>query len=171
MVTSIFIYFIYFKILALILCVISLIGIIYYVRKLKVISKWKEKWQEWWGISPSMVSTNRSRKEWQKIEKFLAEPYESSWKLAVIQAEAIVKKTLNVIGYSGSRINNQNKDDFLNILGELKLRNYQNLEILCQLHQIRQKIIEDKNFSLTQSKAKEIAGIYKKFWEELLEVL
>ncbi|MDD5760652.1 MAG: hypothetical protein PHF45_01185, partial [Candidatus Pacebacteria bacterium] len=163
--------YIYFKIFALILCGIFLIGIIYYFSKLKIFSKWKEKWQDWWGIIPGMASSSKNRKEWQKINELLIEPYESSWKLAVIQAEAIVKKTLNLMGYSGSGAIKKTDDDFINILEELKLRNFQNLGILYQIHQIRQKIIEDKNFPLSQNKAKEIVGTYKKFWEELTDIL
>ncbi len=168
---SIYIYFIYFKIFALILNVIFLIGIIYYFCKLKIFSQWKEKWQDWRGIVPAIASSEKSRKQWQKVDKLLAEPYESSWKLAVIQAEAIVKKTLNLMGYSGAGAAEKTEDDFINILEELKLRRFQNLEILYQLHQVRQKIIEDKNFPLTQNKAKEIINIYKKFWDELLDIL
>lgn len=168
---SIYIYYIYAKIFALILCGIFLIGIIYYFCKLQIFSKWKQRWQDWLGVVPEMASLSKSRKEWQKINEFLAEPYESSWKLSVIQAEAIVKRTLNLMGYSGSGATKKTDDDYINILEELKLRNFQNLEILYQLHQIRQKIIEDKDFPLSQNKAKEIVGIYKKFWEELVGIL
>jgi len=170
MVSELYIFFIYIKIISLVLCALFLIGIIYYFKKLKLFSKWKEKWQNWWGVIPEISSSNKNRKEWQKINKLLSEPYESSWKLSVIKAEAIVKETLNLMGYSGFGVANQEQDDFIKILEELKLRNYQNLEILHQLHQVRQKIIEDKDFSLEQNKAREIVGIYKKFWEELLNI-
>jgi hypothetical protein len=170
MVSELYIFFIYLKILSLILCALFLIGVIYYFKKLKILSKWKEKWQDWWGIVPEISSSNKNRKEWNKVYTLLLEPYESSWKLAVIKAEAIVKETLNLMGYSGFGAADQKQDDFTRILEELKLRNYQNLEILHQLHQVRQKIIEDKDFSLEQSKAKEIVDIYKKFWEELLNI-
>jgi hypothetical protein len=135
------------------------------------LSKWREKWQNWWGVVPEVSSSNKNRKEWQKINKLLLEPYESSWKLAVIKAEGIVKETLNLVGYSGFGVaNKEEQDDFIKILEELKFRNYQNLEILYQLHQIRQKIVEDKDFPLGQNKAKDVVSIYKKFWEELLNI-
>lgn len=169
--TTIFIYFVYIKIIALIFIALFLIGIFYYIKKLKIICKWKEKWQDWWGIIPSIDSTSKSQKKWQAIEQFLSEPHESSWKLAVIQAESIVKKTLILIGYTGKQIKNLKEDEFLNILEELKLRNYQNLNIIFDIHEIRQRIIEDKNFPLDQNKAKEIVKIYKNFWQELLEAL
>lgn len=155
--------FLYFKFLCVLLIIILLIGIIYYFYKLHIISQWIEKWQNLWGIVPVYSLSAKNRKEWKKIEKLLEEPYESSWKLAVIKAEEVVKRTLNLIGYVGN--------DFKKILEKLKFRKYKNLEILYQLHDIREKIIRDKKFALSQNKAKEIVRIYKKFWEELLNTL
>lgn len=145
------------------MCCGLLIGIIYYFWKLRLFTKLAERWQNLVGIAPAFSLSGKSQKEWKKIDKLLKEPYQSSWKLAVLKAEAIVKKTLNFMGYAG--------DDFTKILEELKFRGYQNLEVLFQLHNIREKIIEDKNFSLSQDRAKEIVHIYKKFWNELLNTL
>lgn len=163
MTESIFIYFFYFKFLCLAISCGLLIGTIYYAWKLRLFTKWAETWQNWWGMVPVFSLSGRSRKGWKKIDELLKEPHQSSWKLAVLKAEAIVKKTLNFMGYVGS--------DFTKILDELKFRGYQNLEILSNLHNIREKIIGDKNFSLNQNRAKEIVRIYERFWEELLNTL
>jgi len=160
---SIIVYFFYFKFFCLAICCGLLIGIIYYFWKLRLFTKYAERWQNWWGIFPVFSLSGKSQKEWKKIDKLLKESYQSSWKLAVLKAEAIVKKTLNFMGYAG--------DDFTKILEELKFRGYQNLEVLFQIHNIRGEIIEDKNFSLSQNRAKEIVSIYKKFWNELLNTL
>jgi DNA segregation ATPase FtsK/SpoIIIE-like protein len=156
-------YFFYFKFFCLAMCCGLLLGIVYYFWKLRLFTKWAERWQNWWGIVPVFSLSGKSQREWKKIDKLLKEPYQSSWKLAVLKAEAVVKKTLNFMGYAGN--------DFTKILEELKFRGYQNLEILFELHNMRGKIIEDKNFSLGQDKAKEIVRIYKKFWNELLNTL
>lgn len=163
MTESILVYFFYFKFFCLAICCGLLIGIVYHFWKLRLFTKWIKTWQNWWGIVPVFSLSGKSRKEWKKIEELLKEPYQSSWKLAVLKAEAIVKKTLNFMGYAES--------DFTKILDELKFRGYQNLEILSGLHNIREKIIGDKNFSLSQNRAKEIVFIYKKFWDELLNTL
>jgi hypothetical protein len=55
-------------------------------------SKHIERLQTWWGIVPVFSLSGKGRKEWQKIDQLLKEPYQSSWKLAVIKAEAVVKK-------------------------------------------------------------------------------
>jgi len=163
MTESILAYFFYFKFLCLAISCGLLIGIIYYAWKLRLFTKWAEIWQSWWGIVPVFSLSGKSRKGWKKIDELLKEPHQSSWKLAVLKAEAIVEKTLNLMGYAES--------DFTKILDELKFRGYQNLEILSNLHNIREKIIGDQNFSLSQNRAKEIVRIYKKFWEELLNTL
>jgi len=163
MTESILIYFFYFKIFCLVICCGLLIGTAYLFWKLRFFSKYVEKWQNWWGIVPVFSLSGKSRKEWKKINQLLKEPYQSSWKLAVIKAEAVVKKTLSFMGYP--------EDDFVKNLEQLKFRNYQNLDVLLGLHNIRERIIGDKNFSLTQDRAKEIVFIYKKFWNELLNTL
>ena len=159
----IFTYFFYFKIFCLVMSCGILVGTIYLFWKLHIFSKYIEKIQNWWGIVPVFSLSGKSSKEWKKIDQLLKEAYQSSWKLAVIKAEAIVGKTLSFMGYPG--------DDFVKNLEELKFRNYQNLDVLLGLHDIREKIIEDKNFSLDQDRAKEIVFIYKKFWNELLNTL
>lgn len=171
MTEPIFTYFFYFKFFCLAMCCGLLIGIIYYFWKLRLFTKWAEKWQNWWEIIPAFSLSGKSQKEWKKIDKLLKEPYQSSWKLAVLKAESIVKKTLNFMGYTRLDSARQAGDDFTKILEELKFRGYQNLEVLFQLHSIREKIINDKNFSLSQDRAKEIVRIYKKFWSELLNTL
>jgi len=163
MTESILIYFFCFKIFCFVICCGLLIGTAYLFWKLRFFSKYVEKWQNWWGIVPVFSLSGKSRKEWKKISQLLKEPYQSSWKLAVIKAEAVVKKTLSFMGYP--------EDDFVKNLEQLKFRNYQNLDVLLGLHNIRERIIGDKNFSLTQDRAKEIVFIYKKFWNELLNTL
>ena len=163
MAESILTYFFYFKIFSLAMCCGLLIGTVYFVWKLHFFSKHIERLQNWWEIVPVFSLSGKSRKEWKNIDQLLKEPYQSSWKLAVIKAEAVVKKTLSFMGYS--------EDDFVKNLEELKFRNYQNLDVLLGLHGIREKIIGDKNFSLNQDRAKEIVFIYKKFWSELLNTL
>lgn len=163
MTEPIIIYFFYFKFFCLAMCCGLLIGIVYYFWKLRLFTKWTERLQNWWRIFPVFSLSGTSQKEWEKIDRLLKESYQSSWKLAVLKAEAIVKKILDFMGYA--------EDDFTKILEELKFRGYQNLEVLYQIHNIRGEIIENKNFSLSQNRAKEIVRIYKKFWNELLNTL
>jgi len=149
------------KIVSLILIPLFLLGIIFYARKLKIVSKKLENFKNWFGINPFFSSSSKSRRQWSEIENLLEEPYQSSWKLGVIKADALVENFLKQLGYQGQK--------FAELLEALELRGYQNLKILRGTHQVCEEILSNKNYSLSQNEAKNIISIYKRFWDELVE--
>jgi hypothetical protein len=138
-----------------------LLGIIFYARKLKIVSKKLENIRNWFGVNPFLSSSSKSRRQWKEIEELLEETYQSSWKLAVIKSDALVENFLKQIGYQGEK--------FDELLESLKLRGYQNLEILRGTHQVCEEILNNKDYSLSQNEAKSIVSLYQKFWKELSE--
>jgi len=156
-------YFFYFRLLGLCLSVFFLAGVVYYFRKLKIFARQRSKWRRKWGKDSLSDILPQSRKQWKVIEKLLTESYQSSWKLAVLQAEGIVTKTLRQLGFLGETFTQQ--------LQELQKQGYRNLNILEGLHQVRERIVNDKNFSLSLDIAKEIVTTYQKFWKEILNSL
>lgn len=138
-----------------------IIGILYFIKKLNLIAQKIENIKNWFGVNPFLASSSKSRREWNTIEELLEENYQSSWKLAVIKAEALIQNFLKQLGYQG--------DKFEDLLNSLRRRGYRNLEILEQAHQLCLEIFNDDNFSLSQEEAKNIVQVYKKFWDELVE--
>jgi len=155
--------FIFCRISGLLLSLFFLGGIIYYFRQLKIFSHWREKWRRKWGLSSLSDLFSKSNRKWKKIDRLLEEPYPASWKLAVLQGEGIVEEALKQIGLPG--------DDFSQQLQELQKQGYRHLDILSELHQRREKILKDKNFSLSLAQAKEAVAIYKTFWKEIIDSL
>jgi len=149
------------KIVSLILIPLFLIGIIYYVRKLSLVSKKLENIRNWFGVNPFLSSSSKSRRQWEEIENLLEEPYQSSWKLGVIKADALVENFLKQLGFQGQK--------FAELIETLELRGYQNLQILRGTHQVCEEILSNKNYSLSQKEAENIVAIYKRFWDELME--
>jgi len=155
--------FIFCRISGLLLSLFFLGGIIYYFRKLKIFSHWRERWRRKWGLSSLSDLFSRSNKQWKKTESLLEEPYQASWKLAVLQAEGIVERTLKQIGFQGNNFSQQ--------IQELQKQGYRHLDILSELHQKKEKILKDKNFSLSLAQAKETVAVYKAFWKEVIDSL
>jgi hypothetical protein len=149
------------KTVSLILIPILFIGIIYYAKKLNLVSKKLEEIRNWFGINPFLSSSSKSRRQWNEIGELLEETYQSSWKLAVIKSDALVEKFLKQLGYQGQK--------FEELIASLKSRGYQNLEILQGTHQVCEEILNNKDYSLSQKEAKNIISIYKRFWDELVE--
>ena len=149
------------KIVSLILIPLFLLGIIFYARKLNLVSKKLENIRNWFGVNPFLTSSSKSRRQWEEIENLLEETYQSSWKLGVVKADALVENFLKQLGYQGKK--------FDELLETLKLRGYQNLEILRGTHQVCEEILNNKDYSLSQKEAENIVSLYKRFWDELVE--
>ncbi|MDD2678071.1 MAG: hypothetical protein WC288_02735 [Candidatus Paceibacterota bacterium] len=150
------------KIVSFLAGILFFIGIIYYLKKLNLFLSWKEKCLTFFNFRPPPSSFN-DKKQWLEIRNLLEEPYQSSWKLAVMKAETLVEKILRTMGYP--------EEDFEKQLKELKLRGYKNLEVLQEIYKIKKEIAEKENYFLSQKEAKNIVAILKKFRDELVNSL
>ncbi len=158
---SSFLNFLYiFKIIALICIPILIIGIIYLMHKLKIVSKKIENIKNWFGVNPFLASSSKSLRRWEEIENLLEETYQSSWKLAIIKADALIQNFLKQLGYQGEK--------FDELMESLKRRGYHHLEILEGAHQVCEEILNNKDFSVSQEEAKNIIKVYRRFWDEVV---
>ncbi len=152
-------YFWLVKIMSFILIFLFLFGIIYYFRKLKIFSKWQQKWLNWFALSPDYFWQKRCWKSWKEIENLFSEPYESSWKLAILKSANLLKKTLPLIDYP---------DDFFEALSRLKKEGYQNLEIIEEFYKKAEEIANNPKVKVDQEESKKMVKIFKKFFIDLL---
>ena len=155
--------FIYLRVGGLFLSLFFLGGIIYYLRKIHPFQKWRNKWYSQLGVSPIEVLSNLEKKKWTKIEKLLNEPYQSSWKLAALQADGVIERTLQYI-----QLNGQNFEQHIE---SLKKQGYRNLDIILQYHQLVGNILSDQHIPLSLQQAQTICNTYKTFWQELTHYL
>lgn len=155
--TILFYYFL-FKYSILISIVALLGGIMYYIKRLNLPIKLQENLKEKLGIR-SFLPTGITRR-WNKIDSLLKEPYSSSWKLAVLQATSLVEQTLRNLGYKGETLK-----DFLQTL---QIQKYRHLDLIEDIYQIREKIIQEKDFTLSKEEAVKIISLLRKFWQDVI---
>lgn len=97
---------------------------------------------------PIFFNKKRISKKWLKTEKRLGTGIEANYKLAVLEADNIFEDVLKNLGYEADiRISN---------LDEIK-----------QAGKVKNNIIEDSKFNLTESEAQKIVAAYKKGLEDL----
>lgn len=99
------------------------------------------------------------KKEWKKIKERLETGLESEIKLAVIEADSLVDQTLKNLGYAG--------ESFGERLDKLTLDILPNLEEVREIHKIRNDIIHDPTYKLSQEEAKKALAVYEKALIEL----
>lgn len=98
-------------------------------------------------------------KDWKKIMKRLETGLESEYKLAIIEADVMLEQVLERMGHIEptieEKINKVTPSDIPSV-NELKVT-----------REIRNDVIHDPDYDLSQEKSKEVLSVYEKAFKEL----
>ncbi len=111
------------------------------------------------GAQMPLVSAGKMRKQWMKIENRISDIDLIQNKLAILEADTLVDRVLQEIGYSG-----KNMTERLEKANEAQI---EQIDDLREAHHIRNNIIQDKNIVINSDKVKEVLQKYKGFLEQL----
>ena len=99
--------------------------------------------------------TNR----WKNVLRRLETPNEEEYKLAVLEADAMLDQTLQRMGFAG--------DTMADRLVKVSTGIISNLSEIRQANAIRNNIVHDPNYRLTLSEARRIIEVYETAFEGL----
>jgi len=111
------------------------------------------------GMDMPAVSKGKMQKEWQKIRDRLESGNPSQYKVAILEADIIADKILFGIGYKGKNMTER--------LEKVKPGQLDNLEKLINVHQIRNRIIHEKDFAIDKKAAEENIEVYENLLRSL----
>ena len=97
--------------------------------------------------------------KWKKIEKRLESKIEADLKLAVLEADELLNKVMDEVGYKG--------DDLTEKLEKITEEVISNIKELKETRKIRENIIEDPSYKLTEEEAKKAIKTYEKALRDL----
>ncbi len=107
------------------------------------------------GADLPPLAKNKFELQWNKIRDRLKSKNQSQYKAAVLEADSVVDEMLKKIGYSGK--------DMSERLESANVGQIENLEELKKSHQVRNRIVYEKNFSLDLDSAKDVIKSYEDF--------
>lgn len=110
-------------------------------------------------ITYKPFGTKKLIKQWLKIKERLETGLESEYKLAIIEAEAILDDVLKKMGYSEETFGEKLKQVSVDILP--------NIEEIWEAHKTRNNIVHDPDFKLNLDEAKKTISIYEKALTDL----
>jgi len=111
-------------------------------------------------IFPKTISKKRAAKKWEKIKKDLDKSkVEAQWKVALIEALDLFDAILIRAGYGG-----ENLSERLKILTK---EDVPNLDKVIEMSKVCQNIIQDPDYKIEKSRAKEIIDVFEKALTEL----
>ncbi len=106
---------------------------------------------------PSELAYNKGklRVKWAKVKKKLDSKNESDYKVAIIEADKIIDDLIARMNYKGENMTER--------LDNITPGQIENVEDLRKAHEIRNRIIHDENFVLTEEEARKTFDYYEDF--------
>lgn len=146
----------WFELFAVVVSAFLIYGIIYATIK----SNWLVyKVDEWTDIlGAGSLSKRRTLRGWRQILKRLETDKEQNWKIAVIEADKILAEMLVLNGYKAESVHDQLKKVSPTVLP--------NIEELKQAHKIRDRIVQEPDFSVSHDQTTQIIRTYANAFRE-----
>jgi hypothetical protein len=101
-------------------------------------------------------------KQWSMVERHLKKHNEQDWKIAILEADAITNRVLELAGLPGKNFRERVEKSTEKQLSKKKE--------LMEVHELRNTIIHDPSLSLDEETAKKTVEVYRSFlkgWEAI----
>jgi len=134
------------KIVSIIISLVFLVLIIMLLIRINI--KGRMRSSVWQLKESAVFNRGKIAKKWLKIEKNLNTDIEANYKLAVLEADKIFNHILENLGPEA----------------EIKITNMEEIKGICK---VRDNIIEDSNFILSETDVRKIIGLYQKALQDL----
>ncbi len=142
----------------IILSFIMVVGIVVLLSKASWARyKYYEDYTEFIAYRPYGIK--KGFKRWSKIIRRIETGREAESKMAVIEADDILKEVLQKAGYKGEFL-----DD---IFEEIDEKILPSIEDLKKVHEVRNNIVHDPDYNLAVEQARNIIRVYQKALSEL----
>lgn len=105
-------------------------------------------------LNPAVV-----RRRWQKVLRFLKSGGVHEWKMAIVEADDLVKDILEVTGYEGGYLSDQ-ITQFPPVWKE-------DGEKLADAHAVRMAVVKDATYILTEEETRRVLTIYGGFLHKM----
>lgn len=101
----------------------------------------------------------RTFKQWGGIVKRLEKGKESEYRMAIVEADALLRETLEKMGYKGQTI----KD----LIDQVDSKTLPNIEKIRRAHNFRNTIVHDPSYELSLEETKNVIGVYEQAFRDL----
>ena len=96
--------------------------------------------------------------EWEKIKQYLESRNESDWKLAILEADKMLDKLVQKMGYPGNNLGER--------LKAVEPSDFRTLNSAWEAHKVRNAIAHDQGYKLTKRSAARVIGLYEQVFKE-----
>lgn len=148
--------FFYLKIFSIIISVILGIGVIYLLIKINFFSIQKENLIQALFEKTIVLPKRKINKKWLEILKHIES---KNYKLAIIDCNKLLEDILKKMAIKGENMAEK--------LSKINKEQLSTIEELKQAHKIRNQIVHNVDYQLSEKTALKVIDIYKKTFQEL----
>ncbi len=144
-------------VLANIASLFFLVGLVYALIKMR---EAEDKWYKLVYPGPAAAIEDKPKNaKWLRILDHINSPNPSDWRLAILEADILLDDLFDQLGYVGDTIGDK--------LKKAVRADFETLDKAWEAHKIRNAIAhEGSDFTLTQSEAQRIIGLYQAVFNE-----
>jgi len=145
------------KILLSILSILFITIIIYSLVRLWELRK--EDNEKFAFAGPVPQDAGEKHERWEVVQTHIESNNPSDWKLAIIEADAILDDMVKKIGYSGDNLGER--------LKSVEVSDFTSIQSAWEAHKVRNQIAhEGVGFELTHREARRVVELYRDVFEE-----
>lgn len=111
------------------------------------------------GAERPLVSSATLIKRWEKILARLHDGNASQYKVAMLEADAFADEILAEIGHQG--------ETMIEKLSGVHEGQLETKQELIEAHLVRNRIVHEADFALSEEETKKWLGVYRKFFDEV----
>jgi hypothetical protein len=148
-------FFLMFQFFLFFISSVLFLGIIILVMKTGEIRKKQRKETVARGIRFEEIKSKR----WEAVEKYMASENPAEWKLAIIEADAMLETMVKKMGYAGATLGE--------MLKKVEISDFTTLDDAWKAHKVRNFIAhQGSTFLLSKHQAREVIKMYEKVFRE-----
>lgn len=148
----------WWKAIAIVISVTSVSCIVALVIKTQEIVRWRILKDIAEFLQTEHLPKEKRHDRWVNVEKRIASNHPSDWKLAVIEADAIMDDLLKRMGYEGITMGDR--------LKQIEPSDFESLQDVWKAHKLRNRIAHEPETAITKSEVEYIISLYKRGLEE-----
>ena len=144
------------KIIVIFISIIFAAGIVFLLFKISLLGRKKIKAYIDIFAEEGPLEDRSSR--WREIKGHMDSDIPEQWKMAIIEADALIDSILKKTGYEGDTLGEKLKN--------IEPSDFDNIQNVWEAHKIRNRIVHDSKYPITKEEAKGVIGKYEKALKE-----
>jgi len=145
------------KFFGFILSLVLFVGIVYLAIASGYTTYRAEVFRDMFGVGD--VGKTRQLRIWRQILRRLRSQEPTDWKLAILECDALFDEILKASGYRGETSHDRFK--------QLQPNMISNYERLLVAHQVRDRVRQEPDFTITRDDAMGVVKVYEQAFKEL----